>query len=806
MKIKWLLGCASSVAALVPGLAVAQADGQDADAPNEIIVTAQKRAQNIQDVPITMQAVGGEQLAQRGIQSAYDIPKIAPNITVSTQGAANRQIAIRGVGTNDFFGNATGSVGVYMDEVTMSAPYLTNLGLYDLDRVEVLRGPQNTLFGRNTTGGAVNYISKQPELGGDVDGFVRLNYGNFNRIDAETGFNVPLGDVAALRLAGMFQHSDGMWHNLADGGARYGKKNRFSLRGTLLLEPSDNTKITLNAHYGQEDSQIDPFRFVGLRAPSGSIFAPGLSARQLDFEGISGGANSQGRVVDTSRWSDIYRVGDDQQYVEAYGFYAKLVQDLGDVSLTSITSYDKSDVRFTYDLGGPGATDNDITMINGNDQSFKQMSQELRLQSTGKGPLRWIAGFYYFHESSLLGQNMGFGPFNGGTGAGGAAALLLLAGDPYSNQAAFSIARLKNEVLSPYGQVEYDIGQKVTVSFGLRYTDDKKRAPSLFVGNVGTGTLGRDQFRSNEVIGSLASGLPLCDLDGDGNLAGGTPDNRGKPCSQILSPDDIRAKEWGGKVGIDFKLADDTLLYASASRGFRSGKHDIEFFHGPQTGFAREDQQVETLDAFEVGLKSELFDRTLVLNAAVFYYIWKDQQFFDVNPNTGPVFINVPESQLKGAEIELRWNPGSGFSAQLSGGYLDSEVTDAGNDPSGLVQKGHALPFAPKYSANALVAKEFEIGDNKLRLQADLQYLSKSKGFLRDVNYVDAIGSSIFLNTRATWSFGADHRYDLSVYATNLTGQTRCEYKRDLFAFSGAAYCLPNSGRTLFGAEARVKF
>lgn len=798
---KWLLLGTVGGLALAPCAALAQNEES-----NEIIVTAQKREQNIQDVPIAMQAVTGEQLTELGITTAFDISRIAPNIAVSTQGAANRQISIRGVGTNDFFGNATGSVGVYMDEVTMSAPFLTNLGLFDMERVEVLRGPQNSLFGRNTTGGAVNYISRRPEVGHAPEGFIRGNYGNYNRIDLEAGVSVPLGDQAALRLAGMRQQSDGLWNNLADGGADYGDKDRYSLRATLVVEPTPETDITVNLHFGREDSQIDPFRFAGVRDASGSIFAPGLPPQEVNFGAVNGGANSNGQVVDANDWSDIYRVGNDRQFVESYGFYIKLVQDLNWATFTSITSFDTTDVQYTYDLGGPGPAPSDITMLNGNDQSFDQWSQELRLQSTGDGRLRWIAGLYYFEENSTLGQNMGFGPFDAATGSGGAAALLLLAGNPYSNQASFSIAELENTVISPYGQVEYDLTDDVAVTLGLRHTSDEKRAPSIFVGNVDTAALGRDQFRSNQVMRSLASGLPSCDFDGDGNQTGGTTDNRGVPCAQTLTPDDLNFEQWGGRLAVDYRPTDNLLLYASYSRGFRSGKHDIEFFHGPQTGFARQDQDVETLDAYEIGLKSDWLDRRLVFNAAAFFYSWNDQQFFDVDPMTGPVFVNVPKSELQGVEVELRWTPTADFAAQLSGGLLQSEVIDEGDDVFGLIEEGHELPFAPESSANLLLSYDFHVGGSRLTLQGDLQYQGESKGFLRDVAYVDAIESSTTVNARATWFLGVDERLELSLYGQNLTEEERCYYERDLFAFSGSAYCLPNAGVALYGVEARYSF
>jgi iron complex outermembrane receptor protein len=203
----------------------------------EIIVTAQKREESVQDVPIALQAYTGEEIKNLRITRASDITRLAPNLNLSTQNTASRQINIRGVGTSDFFGNSAGSVAVTMDEVTMSSSYLSSLGLYDLERVEILRGPQNSLFGRNTTGGAVNYISRLPEVGGANDGYVDVAFGNYGLVELEAAKSFSLSDNVAVRLAGKSYDRDGVWNNLGNNGAEHGEKDRKSLRGTLVWEP-----------------------------------------------------------------------------------------------------------------------------------------------------------------------------------------------------------------------------------------------------------------------------------------------------------------------------------------------------------------------------------------------------------------------------------------------------------------------------------------------------------------------------------------------------------------------------------------
>src|SRR4051812_32306171 len=189
----------------------------------EVIVTAQKRAENVQNVPIAMQAFTGEQLQKAGVATITDITQLAPNLNVVVQNALSQHIVIRGVGTNEFFGNAPSSVGTYMDEVTMNSSYMSTLGLFDMERVEVLRGPQNSLFGRNTTGGAVNYITRQPTIGADkADGYALATYGRHNLAEIEGGVSIPTGSTAALRLAGIYHSRDGLWNNLDSGDDKYG--------------------------------------------------------------------------------------------------------------------------------------------------------------------------------------------------------------------------------------------------------------------------------------------------------------------------------------------------------------------------------------------------------------------------------------------------------------------------------------------------------------------------------------------------------------------------------------------------------
>ncbi|WP_417316981.1 TonB-dependent receptor [Emcibacter sp.] len=791
----------------------------------EIVVTAQKREESLQEVPIAMQAFTGDQLQKMGVKKAKDVVKLAPNLNISGQNPANQQINIRGVGTNSFFGSASGSVGIYMDEVTISSPYMTALGLYDMERVEVLRGPQNSLFGRNTTGGAVNYISRMPEVGGEVEGYFDLGYGRFNEIEIEGAVSIPLGDTLALRVAGKSYNRDGIWHDVfAD--EDFGDKDRKSLRGTLQWEPTDRTSVTANIHWAREDSEFDGYRYVGTRgtvadgaAVDGAFVGPApLAGTQIDYEnGIYNTVNAQ--AVDSSfpNWNDTSRTGSNIHKVDTTGAYLKISHDFDSMTLTSITAYDESTTKFTVDASGAGNVNGQANLVIDQDQDFEQFSQEIRLASPSDQDFRWIVGMFYFNEDSELSQNIRFGQANvlsspvpstdpdvaagppilaGGSFGLWALSQGLTSGYPeagYNNSLAFSIATMENQVWSPYLHTEYDFTDDLTLTVGLRYTSDKKKMPSYYVGILDTTGHALETFWSNEYIRAEAAA----------QAPGDCTDN-GRRCAEDTVGDDIDTEEWGGKIGLDYHVNEDFLLYASYSRGFRSGSYDIEFLHGIHTGFLRQDLSEETLDAFEVGFKSNLMENSMQFNMSVFYYAWHDLQTFYVNPASGPEFVNVPKSEIMGIEAELKWVPAETWYVSAGAGFQDSKILEA--SPTPVDEEDHELPFAASTSFNLLVSKDFYIGENILNVQATWAYRSSPKTTLNTADLIDELGSMSELGVRASYTFGDEQQYSITAYGENLTADKYCYFKFDLGVINGSTYCVPNEGVATYGLRGKVNF
>lgn len=801
---------AVALAAIHTGIAQAQIE--------EIVVTAQKRQESLQEVPISMQAFTGDQMKDFGIEKASDVTKMAPNLNIATQNAMSQQIVIRGVGTNDFFGNAPGSVGLYMDEVTMSAPFLGGLGLYDMERVEVLRGPQNSLFGRNTTGGAINYISRQPEVGGEIEGYINGTYGSHNRLEVEGAVSLPLGETAALRVAGNSYDRDGIWNNIDTDNDKYGDMSRGSLRATLVWEPTDTTKITLNFHDANQTAESLPTRAVGALANNAPLRATDitLTDRMVDFERHYDTVNTSGVNPSTDDWHDIRKTGANKSNIDVRGGYLKIQHDFDDLSFTSITSYDDVHTLYTEDDGltgnvraramsqAAGNGDTFDTLIIDMDQEYRQISQELRLASSPDESFRWIAGLYYFKEDSTLSQNIRFG-------AGGVLAfhpaLNPVTGvpisaidsipNPYGNTVSFSVAQLENEVISPYIHTEFDLTDDLTLTFGLRYTDDTKKNPSYFGGAYDKSGMDPAVFYSRDVVMALAGTLLECPEIGP------TQAPFSMCASDVTTREDLEFQEFGGKLGLDYQLNDTTLLFASYSRGFKSGKYDIEFLHTRSTPFPDDPVDVETLDAFELGFKSDLLDDTLQLNGAVFYSVWQDQQVFNVG-SQGPEFLNLPESQIMGLELEVKWAPNADWLLQGGLGLIDSEIKDATG--IAVAAEGHELPLTPEVTANLLISRDVELNVGALTLQTDFRYQGESKVKMEDNPPVDEYDSRFEVSARAIYTFGDEEQYRIGLYVDNITEEQYCMQKENLDAITGTYYCMPNEGERTYRVQAGMEF
>jgi len=357
---------------------------------------------------------------------------------------------------------------------------------------------------------------------------------------------------------------------------------------------------------------------------------------------------------------------------------------------------------------------------------------------------------------------------------------------------------MENEVWSPYVHLNFDINDNFTLTAGFRYTNDTKKMPSYYVALADLTGNDTDTFYGVEDMlalsaSQLASGIasPVC--------------TGGRLCGQDLTNrPNLDAEEWGGILGLDWRPNEDMMLFANYSRGFRSGRHDVEFLHGPHTGFPLADSTPETLDAYEVGFKSTLADSTVQFNASAFFYKWNNKQSFFVDPVTGPAFSNVPKSESKGLEFELKWAPTDAFYVAAGLGLLDTKVTEGSALPSDEV--GHELQQAPKESFNFAAFYDIPVGSNLLRIGGDFAYRAAAKNSLATEDLSDEVDKQELLGLRATYIFGDNQSYEVSLVGENLLESRYCSYHFNLVAISGTVTCVASEGTALWGLQGVIRF
>lgn len=778
--------CGVALAAVVASCPVyAQDTAQDTAADGDedvIMVTAQKRAENVQDVPIAIDAIGAEGILDRRITSSDDLVKQFPNLSLKTTNSFASGFAIRGVGTQNLHLTAQQAVGQYIDEVSMVTPFTSQLGFFDMERIEVLRGPQNTLFGRNTTGGAVNYITNKPSVSAGVNGYARAMVGSFNRLGVEGAVGLSLGESFAIRVAGQFERRDGPFNNLVDG-SKLGEDRRYGVRIGLMWEPSALTEVLLSGHAGYNRGERRPFKAVGRFEANGvtPCAANLLGTAQFESANTCVARNKARALFNPSvnRWRDVYDVGSLAADTDYEGGLLRIEHDFGFAAFTSLTSYDSTQVNLASDFSGLPYLQFQATQ----DARYDVFSQEVRLVSTTDGPLQWIVGGFYSHEEDELAtivRNNAVGPPT-------------LAPTPTVtlDQTA--------EIFSLYGQLDFAVTDRLNISGGLRWTSDRRQGDRAViatfdtVNGLNTGArLPSDFLFTRDFVEGISAGFTtLC--------APGVV-----PCRSPATPVTQNLSRVAGKIGIDYEVADDVMLYASYATGFKSGSFDVRA-QAAFNGSGNTPVGPESLTAYEAGVKSEWFDRMLQVNAAVFRYDWDDLQAFGTIPGIGPAFLNVPGSRLVGQELEIVVRPGGGFELQLSGAHLDSQVTDVGTLTADAATVGSRLQQTPEWSFNGTARQSFDIGSDELTLSASLRHTSSQFTTLTEKPNT-LMTPTTFIDLNVRYDFGAEDQYSFSIWADNITSEKSCASIVDVDGFTWTNVCLPNEGTALFGASVLARF
>ena len=655
-----------------PALAQGTSVAPQATAPDnsgDIVVTAQRREQSLLQVPLAISALGGETLQNKGISNSASLATAVPNLQVSSPyGNTQPNFSLRGISVaNEYNSNQASPVGVYIDDVYIAARTSHGMGLFDLERVEVLRGPQGTLFGRNTTGGAINFITRAPKLSGE-NGYVEAGYGNFDTFKAQGAIEATMvEDELGIRVAANYEKGDGQIRNVAAGGRDANSVDTLQGRLALRIKPGNGPlDIKIRAYAGRDRGTQAGIH--GLTGPD----TPGQGFFEVNEN----------------------RIGDSR--TDAWGVAANVALELSpEMTLTSITSYDGGKQNLQQAADGSPL---DVLDINWR-SNFRQFSEEVRLNYEGDR-LKLVGGGFYGWDRTITDNRFNIG-----------SALA-----PGVNGGFFQHYRQSRRSYAAFLQGDYDLTDQLILTLGARYTWDKARYGDgfayLFAGDVG----GPDV--------PLASTVPCAGVAGSCAY---------DPAARYEI--DGSNKALTGRAALSYTFDGGTLVYASYSRGYRSGA----FNGGGYTssiGITYIDP--ERVNAYEVGVKGRFLDNKLTLSGAGFYYDYSNQQVQDTRPGPVSFLVNAPKSQVYGAEVEATLRAFPGFVINASGGYLHAsykELTLQGTDLS-----GNALPFAPRWTATAgFDWTIFDTGTDSVTFSPTVNYFSRQ--FFSPFNDTDAAGT-----------------------------------------------------------------
>jgi iron complex outermembrane receptor protein len=723
---------AAAGATAVAPLATAQESARSGGL-EEIIVTAQKRVESAQDVPIALSVFGAEDLRAANIRRIEEIVLRTPNFTMMRVNVGEPQFYIRGVGSNSDSAAGDPTVGVFQDEIYVGRISGAAFDVFDMQRVEVLRGPQGTLFGRNTSGGAVNFVPNRPDQ--DFFASAELSFGNYDSIEGRAVLNGGITDSLAGRLSVSHRQHSGYSENITTG-ADLDDEDNWSARGQLLFSPSDATRLLLGYDFVKDENAGNarvpfPVFDTGQVGPVNNLVLGAL--RRLWPAG-----------------SDVrkaYSVPESFQERDINGLTVRFESDASYGSWTLLGGWRKVELSWYEDLDGlkpfgPPTTswvlqNRDIT-----DEDAEQYSLEARLASPADARVQWVAGLYYFTEEVDREETFKT-QFSLIPAAGGDVTF---------------IQDVDSSTYAAFGQLTYPFTDALSVTAGLRYSSDEKDARQAAVNNVPT---------------DPTPGIPL--FPGQ--------------------PYDVQADDsWSsttGKLAVDYRLGDGQLLYASVSKGFKSGIFPSQ---NNQVNTVGEATPPEEVWSYEVGAKTEWFDNTLRVNLALFHMDYQDLQLFRLD--SALRLVTFTEDTInQGAELEILAAPAEGLETGLNVAYLSAEVDGGAND-------GAQLPRAPEYSFGGFAQYRWPLAGGNMAVRADFKW---TDNYRTEIAYntgapasdaanarITEIESFALLDARLSYAPG-EGNLEFSLWGKNLTDET---YPTHIIPFLGNGFSIFGPPRT----------
>lgn len=760
-----------------------QAEASTSSGLQQIVVTARRSSERAQDVPIAITTVTAQELRNLSVRDIVEVQKITPGLYMNSQNSAGRvKITIRGQSEADSRLTTDPSVGVYIDGVNYARVYGLRSAFVDLAQVEVLKGPQGTLFGKNTTGGAVNITTQRPQY--EPGGYVDLLYGSYDNMQAIGAINVPVVDgMLAVRAVGQIISRDG--YGTQNNGQDVGDDQVGYGRFLVRADPAENVRVLLSADYVRQRNTGTNIILTSdsmLENADTATRSLGAIAAQLGLDPASA-ADRQTAYGAWRTFYDSYANGDLFQSgfaddprglfdeVDHWGVSAEIAVDIGAVTVKSITAYRDLMREYIQDLDG---TPFDVLQSH-LFTTQENFSQELQVSSIDGYGLDWQFGAFYNRETGTeLSDNNTNSPVS-------------------SNRSNLSETDVVNRSIAGYAQAVMHLTDTFRVTGGLRYTEDYR------------GIVSRSRIEP-----SLA--IPPAVPDSRARCHQLAPEFGGPVYPNCAFETDVKFDEVTWLISADWKPTPDILLYTSVNKGYRAGGYTAQAFSRPltpdQLATAATPFSPEKVVAYELGFKSELLDQ-LRINGAFFYqdYTNIQQQLRDFVDGASVTLIrNAAEATLWGGELEVIFAPTVNTTinlgaAYLNAGYDEYVVDDANGNPVDLTN----TPFpAPEWTFNIGGTQTVPLDDGEIRFNVNYSWID-NVAYRNGADDVPSVTQSAFglLDGRITWSiYGQD--LDVSVFGKNLTNKRYIQAATNVEGL-GYNFAFPGDPRT-FGIQVRKNF
>ena len=752
----------------------------------EVVVTARKRVESLQDVPMAVSAFSAAQLQDAQVNGMEDLERMTPNITLTETGglqAGSVAVFVRGIGNDPGFSQG---VGIYVDDVYMNRTTGSLLEVYDVERIEILKGPQGNLYGRNTIGGAIKYISREPT--DELTGGIELRAGDYDLMQIQAKVAGPIiGDTLLGSIGGLYRERDGIQENTLDGEEFWGA-DVAAYRGSLVWNATDNLRFKLAGDYNKDDSSP--------RIPNRSGVDTGFMS-QLDF--FTNGANAflapgtgllqtpNDASLPTDPDSVSTEQGDllNQFEIESSTMALTATWDITDTwALKSVTAQRNTDHVQPFDFDG--SEQRFIHTIN--DREFEDFSQELQFNYSGDS-INAVMGLYYLDASTeVTGQTTQYPR---------------LLGDKTQFKDTTKDSR-EEQSQSVYANVDWNISEAWQLSLGGRYTKDEKEETQ-------EATVYQEIY-AIALANSPFGVVPLAIAPGQGANAEASPNFFGwaTPFTDAINisfPEPTYAKddwtEFSPSARLTWFAGDDIMFYGGFSSGFKSG------------GFQRQSGKSntydpETVDAYTLGMKSTWLDGTLRLNSEIFYNDYQEKQLATIGLVGGELeetVDNVGEMETSGIEFETTWlAPVDGLMFGLNVGYLDVDVKEFTSAGENLADTT-AIGFSPDWTVQARVNYEFDLSDwGSLMLGTDVSYRTDSYTNSPIDLTNEAAAEAQIQEEHAIWNAvaafrSADGHWRLAVEGKNLEDTRVITNTFDLTLFQTAGYNAPRTWAVTLGYE-----